>query len=381
MSMSRPPPQPDEVYRVTTLELFFDLVFVFVITQLTSVFVSALGVVGLVRVGLMFVTLWWMYSGYAWLTNTRSPVTPGHRLLLLVGMGGFLLVALATPHAFTGGGAWWGLGYLIVVLVHGGLYLQFTPTFIRVLPGNLLAAGCVIATGLVHGIPAYALWAVAALVPVAMPYIVPPGGRFLIQPAHIVERHGLLVLITFGESVVGIGIGVSGQRLNFELVEAALLGLALVAALWWTYFVDDDERATEALAEAESGRRTQMTIYGYFYAHIPILIGVIVLAGGIKEAIGHMFEPLPIGPAVATAGGLTLYLLGDAWFRRVLGIGPSPLRIAAAVAALATIPLAAVLAELQIVALLVVLVGALVLEYRIRGRRRDRAADLGESAT
>ncbi len=189
--MSRPPPQPDEEYRVTTLELFFDLVFVFVITELTGVFVDELGLVGLLRVGLMFVVLWWMYSGYAWLTNTRSPLTPGHRLLLLIGMSGFLLVGLATPHAFTGGGAWWGLGYLIVVLVHGGLYLQFAPTFIRVLPGNLLAAGCVIATGMVHGIPVYVLWTAAVLVPVVMPYIVPPAGRFLIQPAHIVERHGL----------------------------------------------------------------------------------------------------------------------------------------------------------------------------------------------
>ncbi|HEX6469816.1 MAG TPA: low temperature requirement protein A [Streptosporangiaceae bacterium] len=366
--MSRPPAAPDEGYRVTTLELFFDLVFVFVITQLTSVFVADLGVVGLVRAGLMLVVLWWMYSGYAWLTNTRTPVTSGHRLLLLVGMAGFLLVGLATPRAFAGDGAWWGLGYLVVVLVHGGLYLQLTPKFLRVLPGNLVAAGCVIATGFVHGIPAYVLWAAAAFVPVAMPYVVPPGGRFLIQASHIVERHGLLVLITFGESIVAIGIGVADLRLDFELVEAAVLGLALVAALWWTYFADDDERATAALAAAGSGRRTQMTMYGYFYAHIPILVGVIVLAGGIKKAIAHMYGPLPVGPAAALAGGLALYLLGDAWFRRVLGIGPSRLRVAAAAAAVATIPLASVMAELQALALLAVLVGALAAEYRLRSR-------------
>ncbi len=133
--------------------------------------------------------------------------------------------------------------------------------------------------------------------------------------------------------------------------------------------MDDDERAIEALAVAGSGHRTQMTLFGYFYAHIPIVIGVIVLAGGIKKSIGHMYDPLSIGPAVALAGGLALYLIGNVWFRRVLGIGPSLLRMAAAAVALATIPLAAVMAELQVVALLLVLVGALVLEYRVRDRR------------
>ncbi|HEY7485708.1 MAG TPA: low temperature requirement protein A [Streptosporangiaceae bacterium] len=362
--MSNPPPSTEEEYGVTTLELFFDLVFVFVITQLTSVLVAELSLLGLLRVTLMFVALWWMYSGYAWLTNTRTPVAAGHRLLLLVGMGGFLLVALATPHAFDGGGAWWGVGYLIVVLVHGGLYLQFTPKFIRVLPANLIAAGCVIATGFVDGALVYVLWALAVFIPIAMPYIVPPGGRFLLQASHIVERHGLLVLITFGESVVAIGIGVAGQDLDLELAQAALLGLALVAALWWTYFAGDDERTERALAMADSGRRTQMVMYGYFYAHIPILIGVIAMAAGIKKAMGHMYESLHAGPSVALAGGLALYLLGDVWFRRIMGIGPSATRPAAAALALATIPLGAVVAELQVVVLVAILAGALVLERR-----------------
>jgi low temperature requirement protein LtrA len=364
--MSSPPSNTDEVYRVTTLELFFDLVFVFVITQLTGVLTDELSLLGLLRVGLMFVVLWWIYSGYAWLTNTRSPVSAGHRMLLIVGMGGFLLVALATPHAFDGDGAWWGFGYLVVVCVHGGLYLQFTPTFIRVLPANLLAACCVIATGFVHGVPVYVLWALAVFVPIAMPYVVPPAGLFLIQPAHIVERHGLLVLITFGESIVAIGIGVAGLELNLELAQAVLLGLAFVAALWWTYFAGDDDRAEEALAAAESGRRTQMTMFGYFYAHIPIIVGVVVLAAGIKKAIGHMYDSLPTAPSFALAGGLALYLIGDAWFRRIVGIGPSRLRLVVAVLALATVPLGTVVAELQVVALLALLVGALILERRAR---------------
>jgi low temperature requirement protein LtrA len=373
--MSTPAPSTGEEYRVTTLELFFDLVFVFVITQLTGVLADELSLVGLVRIVLMFVVLWWMYSGYAWLTNTRSPTTPGHKILLLVGMGGFLLIALATPRAFDGDGAWWGLGYLLVILVHGGLFLQFTPKFTRVLPGNLLAAGCVIATGFVDGFPAYVLWTLAMVVPIAMPYVVPPGGRFVIQAGHIVERHGLMVIITFGETVIAIGLGVAGLELNLELVQAALLGLALVAALWWTYFTGDDERAERALAAADEGRRTQMTMFGYFYAHIPIVIGVIAIAAGFKKALGHMYDPLSMAAAVALGGGLALYLIGDAWFRRVLGIGTPLPRLVAAALGLATIPLGAVLAELQVITLLFVLVGALLVE------RRSTDSELGESRT
>lgn len=107
--------------QVTTLELFFDLVFVFAVTQLTSVLVRELSPLGMFRVLVMFGVLWWMYGGYAWLTNTMAPTGWRRRLLLLVGMAGFMVVALAIPRAFEGDGLAWGLGYLLVVLVHARL--------------------------------------------------------------------------------------------------------------------------------------------------------------------------------------------------------------------------------------------------------------------
>src|SRR4051812_3478888 len=214
------PVRTEEIYRVSTLELFFDLVFVFVITQLTGVLVGRLTLLGLAQVVLQFGVLWWMYGGYAWLTNTVAPTTPVRKLLILAGMAGFLIIGLATPTAFNGGGIAWGLGYLVVVIVHAGLYRLANPHILRVLPGNALAAALIMGAGFLDGPSEYVLWTLALLVPILMPYVVPPGHMFRIQAQHIVERHGLLVLITFGESVIAIGIGAQGHELTVGLVVA-----------------------------------------------------------------------------------------------------------------------------------------------------------------
>src|SRR5215213_9428685 len=137
----------EEIYRVTTLELFFDLVFVFVITQLTGVLVGTLSPLGLAQVGLQFGVLWWMYAGYAWLTNMLSPTTPARKLILLTGMAGFLIIGLATPEAFDGGGIAWGIGYLVVVAAHAFLYAQGNPHILKVVPGNAGAALLIIIAG------------------------------------------------------------------------------------------------------------------------------------------------------------------------------------------------------------------------------------------
>jgi low temperature requirement protein LtrA len=157
----------DQPLRVSTLEFFFDLVFVFAITQLTGLLTEGTPVVGGVRVLLVFAALWWMYGGYVWLSNARTP----ERLLMLVGMAGFLIMGLSIPHAFGRDGVALGLGYLVVVLIHAGLYQRINSNIARVTPFNLAAALLVIGAGLVSGDgeegagPAvYALWAAAIAV-------------------------------------------------------------------------------------------------------------------------------------------------------------------------------------------------------------------------
>src|SRR3954453_8511461 len=150
-----PDSEPAEV-RVSTLELFFDLVFVFTITQLTAVLAGRPTGIGLLRVSLMLVVIWWMYGGYAWLTNVVAPDRVGYQLLLLGGMAAFLVLSLAIPTAFSGGGVAFGLAYLVVILIHAGLFIRSQAgasgtAILRVAPLNIVAALAIVAAGIAGG--------------------------------------------------------------------------------------------------------------------------------------------------------------------------------------------------------------------------------------
>src|SRR5262245_49152225 len=197
--------------RVSTLELFFDLVFVFTLTRLTAVLADDLTVVGFARVVLMVGLVMWMYGGYAWLTNAVTPDTRFRRTLVLVGMAGFLGISLAIPDAFGHTGWLFGLGYFVVNAVHSGLFIVAGgPGAIRAMtrlaPLNLGSATLILVGGFLPLEARYALWTLALLLMLASPYL-NPINSFTISPSHFVERHGLLVIIALGESVVAIGVG------------------------------------------------------------------------------------------------------------------------------------------------------------------------------
>jgi low temperature requirement protein LtrA len=365
---------PDQVERVSTLELFFDLVFVFTLTQLTSVLVMHPDWRGLAQVALMLGLIWWMYGGYAWLTNAVAPDSPIRRLLLLGGMGAFFVLALSIPHAFSGSGLSFGLAYLTIVLVHATLFARASSaTVVQAVfvlaPYNLLSAALVVAGGIAGGTAEYILWTVAF----AFEWVTPSLIRladFEVAAAHFVERHGLVVIVAIGESVVAIGIGASGLAVNLELIAAALVGLLLSACLWWTYFAGEEDRVERALANAPRARRPRLALNAFGYWHMPILLGIIAIAFALKKGTGHAFDDLSFAAALGLGGGVTVFLAGDVMFRRELGIGPLRLRSAAAVLALATIPLGLeVSAFLQVAVLAAMLAAALLLEGQARSVR------------
>ena len=373
-----PAADPDQLpLRVTTLELFFDLVFAFTLTQLASLLASGFTAGALARVLLIFGLLWWMYEGYAWLTNARPPVHTAERLLLLVGMAGFLTIGLAIPDGFGGASLALGLGYLAVVLVHAWLYFRVNRNIIRVAPFNVASALLVIIASQLHGpgggeLPAaYVLWVVALAVQLGSPLIVHPKNLFDLRPAHMAERHSNLVLVAIGESVAAIGVGagrLAGHSAadDARIIVAAVLGLALAAALWWIVFGSSDEdEAERVLTEASSERRITLALGAFFYCNIPLLLGLVAMAAGVEAAIKRSgtIAAGPAAAAIALAGGAAAFLAGDAAIRRLLRIGPVRLRSAAAVLALATALIGAFVAlEVQVAVLTLLLAGTLVLE-------------------
>jgi low temperature requirement protein LtrA len=349
---------------VTTLELFFDLVFVFTLTQLTALLEEDLSPAGAGRAFLVFGVLWWMYGGYAWMTNQVAPRRPVQQILLLVGMAGFLVAAVSVPHAFDGTGVEFGLGYLVVVCVHLALFSQSTGQHgtLRLAPFNLASALLVVAAGFVDSPLKYALWIGAFGLQVVTPFLnVAP--LFELNAAHFVERHGLLMIVALGETVIAIGLGVDSAHVTASVLASVVLALALPAALWWSYFSGDDEAAEHELSRAEPPRRAVLAIRAYFYAHIPMLLGIVVTAAGIHIAIAHPGEAMDLGGALALAGGIALFFLGEVEFRRVLRVGPFVPRLVTAGLALATVPLGLTLpAVIQLVALIAVVVAVLVSE-------------------
>jgi len=371
--------EPGEV-RVSTIELFSDLVFVFAVTQLTTVLVNEPGLTGLARVLLMFGVIWWMYGGYVWLTNSVPPDTPVRRLLLLVAMAGFLMIGLAIPRAFHGDGVAFGGGYLIVLLGPSGLFTQAATMSrigraVRVAPVNIVCAGLIITAGAIGGTAEEVLWAGALALQIISPVLTRTRG-FRIAPGHFVERYGLLVLIVLGESVVAVGAGGAAGALGVASVGTSVLGLALTAAFWWVYFAADDTRAEEILRATPADQRPVRALHAFFYAQIPMLLGVVAVAAGVETILTHPTTAASAHEAWLLGAGTAAYLVGDVWFRAALGMRSSSWRALAAVLALATVPIGTASAGVtQLAALVVIVAGALAFETL--GSRRLRARPAG----
>lgn len=219
----------------------------------------------------------------------------------------------------------------------------------------------------------YGLWVLALVIQyVTQARASSSAGTFEIQAGHFVERHGLLLIVALGESVVAVGIGIGELPLDPGVIGAALLGLALSAALWWSYFAADEEQAAQVMTAAAMPDRFRLAIGGFFYAFVPMLLGVVAIAAGVKKSLGHIGDVLEPGPAVILGAGLATYLVGDALFRRVFGVRPIAPRIAVALLALLTIPLGiTVNAGTQLVVLVALLVGVLALEEVRRTRQSE----------
>jgi low temperature requirement protein LtrA len=351
--------------RVSTLEPFFDLVFVFTVTQLTGILAHRRAAAS-AQVAAMLAMIWWMYDGYAWLTNTSVTDHVRHRLLLIGGIGRFLVMALAVPGAYDGDGFTFGVGYLAVVVLHASMYARRTSlseaqAILRIVPFNLVAARLALLGGALGGDAQWFAWTLAGILLWVTLWFTTTEG-FVISPSHFVERHGLVVIVALGESIVVIGAGTTGVEIDAALFFVALLSLALSASLWWLCF--SVEGAVESAMHAASPvRRPQLALIGFGYWHYGLLLGVVMVAAGLKQAISDAYSPLGTWSAAELGAGTALFVACAVGFQRALGIARNHARTVASVAALATISLGTgFAASAQLAALVAILAIVIVVE-------------------
>ena len=360
--------------RVKPLELFFDLVFVFAITQVTGLMSADPTWEGLGRGLLVLGALWWAWAGYAWLTNTLDPEEGGVRLAMLAAMAAMLIVSLAVPEAFDRHGVLFGVAYLVVRVLHVALYRlagQGDPDLLlavlRMAPTATIGPGLIVAAGFLDGPAQGALW-FAALAIDYLGVLVGRGEGWRVSPAHFAERHGLIVIIALGESIVALGVGAAGLPLDAGLVGAAVLGIGVAAALWWAYFDVVAIVAERRLTEARGAARAAMARDSYSYLHLPMVGGIVLFALGVKKTLGNVEDPLKLVPAVALCGGLALYLLAHVAFRLRNVRTLSKRRVVAAIVLVALVPVAVRVPALAALALVTVVCTALIAYEAIRFR-------------
>ena len=309
--------------RTSPVELLWDLVFVFALTQVTTLIVNDLTWAGLGRGLLVLALIWWAWSAFVWAANAEAEESRALHAILLAGMLLVFVAGLAVPAAFSGKATLFAVCYAAVRLLHLGMYAHaaragnaswsaINSFALTVLVGmTLMIAGSFLSQGW-----QIASWTVALVIDYAGPaWLTRERLRGLqeVAVAHFAERYGLFVIIALGESIVAIGLGSDAHRLNGRLVITAALGLVTTVGLWWTYF---DRFA--AVAE-ERLRRHEDTVLAaadsYSYIHLAIVAGIVVFAVGMKVAIFDVSTDLPAAGRLALCGGLGLYFAGNAAFR------------------------------------------------------------------
>src|SRR5882672_4340890 len=319
---------------ISSIELFFDLVFFFVITQITQLVEHAHGAMDFLRALLVLVPIWWMYAGYVWLTNNVR-VTWEMRLVLIAAMAGFLVMAMAIPEVFGAGALTFGLSYLFIVVLHLGAFALKGEGAARVAifgvaPFNVGVSALLIGAAFVDARWAWLMFLAASSLFVASTML-RSERRFTLNAHHFAERHGGVILIVLGESVIAIAMGASASNPGFkgEWLIGVVLALVLVAALWWSYFDREDRRAADRLVAAAPEERSRMGILGYWYAHLALISGIVLIAAGIRQLLGGH-------PGMGLlSGGMVLFMLGDVFFRWVMGMHPIAVRCFGAVLAVA----------------------------------------------
>jgi low temperature requirement protein LtrA len=372
--------------QVTPLELFFDLVFVLALTQCTALMAANPTWTGLAQGILVMGVLWWAWVGYAWLTSVVDPEGGAVRLVMFAAMAALLVAALCVPDAFGDTALLFACAYGVVRAMHIALFLiasrddpGLRQSTLGLAGGTALGVGLLLVAAGTDGWVQLGLWALALLLDMGEPFLFGSEGWRLV-PHHFAERHGLIIIIALGESIVAIGVGAE-VGVDAGVVVAAILGVAIAAALWWLYFDVVALLAARDLARLDGRERNERARDTYSYFHFPMVAGIVLGALGLKTTIAHVGDHLDIVIATALLGGTALYLLAHVAvrYRNVHTVNKH--RLVCALLLLAFVPVAVEVPALVTVAFVAVALAVLIRLEAVRfagSRARVRAQLAGE---
>ena len=386
-----------EEARVTPLELFFDLVFVFALTQVTAFMADELNWLGILRGVLVLMLLWWAWTAYAWLANVSSPEERPIKLAILAGMAALFILALCIPEAFDdlpgglSGPVVLAVCYLLFRAMHLVMFLiisredaGFRKQVLRFALSVVASSVLLLVASQFQGWLQTGLWMLALLADYVGTALGGFRGWRLPSPGHFSERHGLIIIIALGESIVAIGVGVAKEPITWVIIAASVLGLLLASALWWAYFDVSALLGEHALVNEPPETRARLARNAYSFAHLPLMLGIVLVAFGLKEVLLYvsdsshhtLTEPLPRVALAALVGGVVVYLLGHVIFKWLTVHTVSVVRVAAAAVLLLTIPVIAGLPALVQLAVVTFVVTCAVLVESVlsaEARRKIRA--------
>jgi low temperature requirement protein LtrA len=312
--------EPDE-RSVGYLELFFDLTFVFAMSQVTHLMLHDISWQGFGRGVLALLALWWAWVCYAWLTNMFKIARVIHTTLIILAIAAMLIAVTALPTAFTTGALVFGLALLAVRLINAGMFIasasrgeaELASAIRRLVPGLLVGPVLIVAGAFVDSPLRELLWVTAAAADYGSPLITGTNGLRVV-PSYFIERHGAVVIIAMGETIVSLGAGASGSLHHPGVLGAVVLGVLITGTLWWTYF-GLTTGAEERLRLTPAAERAQLARDAYSYLHLPLVAGVVFFALGARVSVEHIDEPLAPLEALALTGGVALFYAGEVAYR------------------------------------------------------------------
>jgi len=327
---------------VAPLELYFDLVFVFALTQITILMAHDIGPESMIRGALILGLLWSGWAGYSWLGNLAVTHSVAVRNLLLAAMSASFVLALSIPEAFhdapggLNGPVVVAVCYFVFRALHLCMYWMLSAAdpamrvqLVRFAPAVLTGTALMFAAAGTHGNTHTLLWGAALSADYIGVAIGGAAGWKLRSTGHFSERHGEIIIIALGESILAIGIAVRGDAISWPIIGTAVLGLTLATALWWIYFDVTAQQAEHRLATEPSETRAGLARNAYSILHLPMVLGIVLAALGLKKIVQYagpgndhtLEDPLSASTIFALIGGITLYLLAHAAFRWRMSLG------------------------------------------------------------